>query len=65
MFKKSILLKAYKKYFRDNVTDDASLAEKIGAKVRIVEGTYSNIKITTAEDLLLAGLIVKGKRHAI
>jgi len=65
VFKKSILLKAYKKHFRGDVTDDASLAEKIGAKVRIVEGTYSNIKITTAEDLLLAGLIVKGKRHAI
>ena len=35
-------------------TDDASLVERIGIKVHIVPGSYSNIKITTPEDLLLA-----------
>lgn len=32
-------------------TDDAMLAERIGANVAIAEGSYGNIKITTKEDL--------------
>ena len=39
-------------------TDDASLLERAGVKVRIVPGTPSNIKITTPEDLILAGNIL-------
>jgi 2-C-methyl-D-erythritol 4-phosphate cytidylyltransferase len=35
-------------------TDDASLVERRGGKVRIVRGDYRNIKITTPEDLVLA-----------
>lgn len=35
-------------------TDDASLIERTGGKVHIVSGDYRNIKITTAEDLILA-----------
>ena len=65
VFKKDILLEAYKKYSKSNVTDDASLVEKLGKRVEIVEGDYGNIKITTTEDLLLAGLIIKRKAHAI
>jgi 2-C-methyl-D-erythritol 4-phosphate cytidylyltransferase len=63
--RKEILLKAYRRYSRSDVTDDASLAEMAGAKVKIVEGSYKNIKITTSEDLLLAGLIAKGRAYAI
>lgn len=33
------------------VTDDVSLAELVGHPVKIVESSYSNIKITTPEDL--------------
>ena len=32
-------------------TDDSSLVERIGGKVKIVLGDYDNIKITTQEDL--------------
>lgn len=35
-------------------TDDAALIERIGGQVRVVQGTYCNIKITTPEDLVLA-----------
>ncbi len=35
-------------------TDDASLLERLGKKVHIVQGDYRNIKITTPEDLILA-----------
>ncbi|MFS0906750.1 2-C-methyl-D-erythritol 4-phosphate cytidylyltransferase [Priestia aryabhattai] len=39
-------------------TDDASLVEKAGRKVSIVEGNYDNIKLTTPEDLLYAEAIL-------
>ncbi|KAB2445113.1 2-C-methyl-D-erythritol 4-phosphate cytidylyltransferase [Bacillus luti] len=35
-------------------TDDASLVERIGKPVGVVEGSYYNIKVTTPEDLLIA-----------
>jgi len=65
VFKKDLLLRAYKKYSQDNVTDDASLVEKLGKKVKIVKGSYGNIKITTSEDLLFAGLIAKRFAYGI
>jgi 2-C-methyl-D-erythritol 4-phosphate cytidylyltransferase len=39
------------------VTDDASLVEKLGVKVKVVRGSYFNIKITTPEDLVFARAI--------
>lgn len=36
------------------VTDDVSLAELIGHRVKLVEGSFANLKITTREDLDLA-----------
>ena len=59
VFKKDLILKAYKKFGKIDVTDDAMLVEKLGGKVNIVEGSYSNIKITTPEDLVLAEAIAK------
>lgn len=38
-------------------TDDSSLAERAGIPVSVVEGSYSNIKITTPEDLDFAEFI--------
>ncbi len=40
-------------------TDDCSLLERYGEKVRIITGSYRNIKITTPEDLLLAEEFIK------
>jgi 2-C-methyl-D-erythritol 4-phosphate cytidylyltransferase len=42
-------------------TDDASLVERLGIPVRIVEGSEGNIKITTPADLKLALFLLKGK----
>ena len=64
VFKRSILVKAYdrlakdKKKFKD-LTDDASLVEKIGIPVKVSLGDYRNIKITTPEDLALAKVYLK------
>jgi len=40
-------------------TDDASLVERIGHPVAMIEGSYRNIKITTPEDLILAEAFIK------
>ncbi len=59
VFKKSLIQKAYARFGKYEVTDDASLVEKLGKKVSIVFGSYNNIKITTPEDLIIAECIVK------
>jgi len=54
-FKIEWLLDAYKKVKNtENITDDASLVESLGYPIFLVDGEYSNIKITTPEDLLIA-----------
>ena len=40
-------------------TDDASVAEHAGNAISLFEGSYDNIKITTAEDLILAEALLK------
>jgi len=44
---------------RQEVTDDASLVETLGYKVRVYMGLYDNIKVTTPEDLALAETIIR------
>ncbi|MEW5758480.1 MAG: 2-C-methyl-D-erythritol 4-phosphate cytidylyltransferase [Candidatus Omnitrophota bacterium] len=57
IFKKDIILKAYSMPYDKSVTDDSVLVERMGIKVRVVKGLYSNIKITTPEDLIIAKAI--------
>jgi len=59
VFRKDLILKAYDKFGDIDVTDDAMLVEKLGAKVSVVRGAYNNIKITTPEDLVIAQAIAK------
>lgn len=60
-FKKDVLVRAYKKAFEDGVdaTDDSTLVERIGIKVKVVAGSYKNIKITTVEDLKYARALIE------
>lgn len=52
-FDYQLVIQAYEKAIEDGFvgTDDASIIERLGYKVRIVEGDYQNIKITTGDDL--------------
>ncbi|TMC19558.1 MAG: 2-C-methyl-D-erythritol 4-phosphate cytidylyltransferase [Chloroflexi bacterium] len=43
-----------------DVTDDATLIEQLGHPVVIFPGAYTNIKITTEEDLFLAEALIQG-----
>ncbi|MDD6672961.1 MAG: 2-C-methyl-D-erythritol 4-phosphate cytidylyltransferase [Eubacteriales bacterium] len=42
-------------------TDDCQLVELCGGKVKMVEGSYSNIKITTPDDISLAENLLKNE----
>ncbi len=53
-FKREVLVKAHAKVFKGEATDDAMLVENLGLDVKVVAGTYQNIKITTPEDLDIA-----------
>lgn len=50
------LLEAYDKAVKESfyATDDASLVERNRGRIRVVIGEYTNIKITTPEDLVIA-----------
>ncbi len=52
----SLLKKAYQKAQQEDIlgTDDASLVEGLGHPITLIKGDYSNIKITTPEDLAWA-----------
>lgn len=52
-FRGDILIKAYEAAQLDFYlgTDDSSLVERIGGKIKMLKGDYDNIKITTVEDL--------------
>lgn len=63
-FKSNTLRFAHKTAEINNisVTDDCALCENIGIKIKIIEGSSSNIKITTPDDLSLAEGIIKGRQ---
>jgi len=53
VFKYGEMMKSYEKAFKDKFigTDESSILEYAGYKVRIIEGEYKNIKITTKDDI--------------
>jgi 2-C-methyl-D-erythritol 4-phosphate cytidylyltransferase len=63
-FRRHIIQQAYQKAYDDDFygTDDAMLVERLGIPVKVIEGSYGNLKITTREDLLLAEAIIKARR---
>ena len=65
-FRKDILMEANRKADEDGFlgTDDASLVERLGVPVRIGRGEYSNIKVTTPEDMVVAEAILRNDMGA-
>ncbi len=58
-FERKILLDMHEKYKQEEMTDDCMLLEKNKNKVKILEGDYTNIKITTYEDLEIMKKIIR------
>lgn len=61
VFDYSLIMKAHEKAKCDEYygTDDSMLMEYLGYNVKVVEGSYNNIKITTPEDLKIAEEILR------
>ncbi len=53
-FQSNILLPAFAQEYKLEFTDEATVVESLGIKVRMIEGDRNNIKITTPEDLIQA-----------
>jgi len=58
VFRRDLLQQAHHEVI-DEVTDDAAMVERIGGEVKVFAGSYSNIKITTPEDLPVAEAILR------
>ena len=62
VFEASLIIEAYSRLMREeyiNVTDDAMVVERMmDIPVKLFEGSYENIKITTPEDLDIARLFL-------
>ena len=60
-FRYELLREAYQRADVNNpsLTDESALVEQLGHRVTVVEGSARNIKITTAEDLVIAEVLLK------
>jgi 2-C-methyl-D-erythritol 4-phosphate cytidylyltransferase len=60
-FRREIIREAHEAAIHKGITgtDDAYLVESLGLKVRMLECSYENIKVTTPEDIILAEIILK------
>jgi 2-C-methyl-D-erythritol 4-phosphate cytidylyltransferase len=58
VFDASLLKKAYNQPYDTSFTDDATVVEKTGVKIHLVEGNRENIKITNPEDLFIAQILL-------
>ena len=56
VFSYRVLTDVFRKAYAEGFygTDEASLVERYGGSVKVVAGSYANIKITTPEDMVLA-----------
>jgi 2-C-methyl-D-erythritol 4-phosphate cytidylyltransferase len=58
-FQSDQIFKAFEQGYDPAFTDDASVAEKAGFPIFMVEGNQENIKITTPADLIIAEAFLK------
>jgi len=67
VFPADLLVKAYKKAGSDGFygTDDAVLMERLGYRIRIIMGSYENIKITTPDDVVIAEAILEKRKKTV
>ncbi len=59
VFKRAVIMKGFEQNFSKEFTDDASVIEKTGETIQLVEGNEENLKITTPFDLKIAESIIE------
>lgn len=62
VFERFMFLRAYDadETTLKGATDDCALVERLGANIKITQGSYCNIKITTIEDIAIAESLLEG-----
>jgi 2-C-methyl-D-erythritol 4-phosphate cytidylyltransferase len=60
-FRSEVILKSFLQPYEPGFTDDASVVEKAGFAINMVEGNSENIKITTPTDLIVAEAFLQEK----
>lgn len=59
VFNAGLLKEAYLQDYSPEFTDDATVFEKKGEKINLIEGNRENIKITNPEDLLISAALLQ------
>lgn len=57
-FKRKLLIEAYERFHSFDATDESSLVEKCGVRVKVLKDSYENIKLTTEKDMAFAEAIL-------
>lgn len=58
-FMREIILSAHQNACDNLTTDDCGMVEAMGVKIKITEGSYDNIKLTTPSDMAIGSEILK------
>lgn len=58
-FLSNLIKQAYSQDYNKDFTDDASVVESMGVKIKLIEGNRENIKITTPFDLIVGRALTK------
>jgi 2-C-methyl-D-erythritol 4-phosphate cytidylyltransferase len=60
-FRSDMIKAGYQQPFEEAFTDEASVVERLGIKINLIEGEETNIKITRPLDLLIAEKILEDR----
>ncbi len=63
VFRYSEIKQLHENVVDNSYTDDCAIAEEFGIRIKIVDGNYDNIKITTPDDMVIAENILKKRGH--
>jgi len=61
VFRRELLVQAHEAFAEETVTDDAELVERLGLPVSVFPGDPTNLKVTTAGDLLVAEALLAAR----
>jgi len=61
VFRRELLVQAHEAFAEETVTDDAELVERLGLPVTVFPGDPTNLKVTTAGDLLVAEALLAAR----
>ncbi|WEK35445.1 MAG: 2-C-methyl-D-erythritol 4-phosphate cytidylyltransferase [Candidatus Pseudobacter hemicellulosilyticus] len=64
-FYSDIIKAAFEQEYEESFTDEASVVERLGVKINLVEGETTNIKITQPIDILIAEKILEEREMGI